>query len=148
MSTKCVLIDRTAPKGYWRILGNQRKWFDMVRELLHVDSIDDWYRVNTTRVVGHGGRELLKQYGGSLIDALKSIYPEGILLPWRFKQVPNSFWENLHNQRMFLEWLAEYHFDMHNIEDWYRVEPSMLNKTITGTSGDLSMFQEDFGRIK
>lgn len=36
--------------------------------------MEDWYQIRTDDVVGLGGRELLRHYGGSLINMLKSVY--------------------------------------------------------------------------
>ena len=47
--------------------------------------------------------------------------------PWLFPRVPDHFWENLENQRKFMEWLAN-KLNINKIEGWYSVTQKVRNQ--------------------
>jgi hypothetical protein len=68
-----------------------------------------------------GGSTILKSvYGGSPSTVVTSVYSEFEWLPWRFNCVPKGFWNDLKNQRNFMEWAAK-QLDYKNMEDWYKI---------------------------
>jgi hypothetical protein len=54
--------------------------------MLKISKMDDWYNVNPEDVAQRGAAQLLQYtYRGSLIEALRNIYPEVDFKIWKFK---------------------------------------------------------------
>lgn len=109
-------------KGFWRNVDNQRKYFEDIATELGVGELDGWYDVPMEAVHKRGGAIILdRYYSGSLIRALSAMYPNHRWLVWKFAQVPRGFWDNLHNQRAFFEWLGE-EIGIKKLDDWHNVK--------------------------
>lgn len=100
---------RNAPY-YWKSIKNQKSFFDNlanklgknVMKLVLISSIfiisryhfitilpgvhklSDWYRISIRQVQENGGMGLLSSYRGSLLNALKTVYPDFNWTPYRF----------------------------------------------------------------
>ena len=59
---------------------------------------------------------------------LKSIYPEYDWLPWKFKQVPKGYWDDIANHHKFIEWASK-ELQIKDKRDWYNVSQK-VNKNI------------------
>jgi hypothetical protein len=59
-------------------------------------------------------------YNGSPSRLLSTLYPEYDWLPWKFDRCPNKFWENVNNQRKFMEWATK-ELNIKDMSDWYTV---------------------------
>ncbi len=81
----------SSPKyvGYWNSLSNQRQFFDQqAAAALSVRIANDWYRIRVEDVYEEGGKGLLNgHYGGSLLSALQTVYPEYNWKLWRYEQI-------------------------------------------------------------
>ncbi len=73
-----------------------------------------------------GGSGLLKHYKNSVVLLISSIYPEYEWLPWRFSHVPNGYWDDMKNQRNFMDWVAG-KLNFKNREDWYKITKGVIN---------------------
>jgi hypothetical protein len=51
---------------------------------------------------------------------LSTLYPEYNWLPWKFENSPRNFWDDVKNQRNFLDWASK-EFKIQDMSDWYRV---------------------------
>jgi hypothetical protein len=109
-------------KGYWDDISHQRAFFERLARTLKVKSADDWYDVKGSEVMKRGGSGILSKYDNSLYTALKSIYPEYQLQPWRFNITPKGFWEHsaLDNQKAFLDDLKKQR-GIKTPTDWSRI---------------------------
>jgi len=96
---------RTIPQHRWASSNNQRAFFDNLSKKLRIEKLDDWYKVKISEV--KEARGLLKNYDGSLIKALQSIYSEHRWRPWKFLSVSHGFWNDRRNQRLFFDSLAD-----------------------------------------
>jgi hypothetical protein len=68
-----------------------------------------------------GASSLLQvEYRGSLTKALANIYPDYPWQIWRFEQVPKGFWNDMKNQRDFLNWFGK-EMGILQQSDWYRI---------------------------
>jgi hypothetical protein len=67
-----------------------------------------------------------KYFHGSPSLLLSEIFPDYDWLPWKFERCPNGFWDNIRNQKKFLEWAAN-ELKIKNMSDWYNV-----SKQVTG----------------
>lgn len=69
--------------GYWKDLNNQRAFFDKVASLCGVQQLSDWSSITVKHVLQCGGGTLLKYYNGSLLQALRAVYPGHSWSPWK-----------------------------------------------------------------
>ena len=68
-----------------------------------------------------GGKKILRDYNSSTMRLLTTVYPEYDWLPWKFERVPHRFWENVENQRKFLDW-ASVQLNIKKLDDWYQIK--------------------------
>jgi hypothetical protein len=67
-----------------------------------------------------GGAGILKLHFNNSINLLvSSIYPEYEWLPWRFAHAPKGYWNDVKNQRLFMDWAGK-QLNYINKEDWYK----------------------------
>jgi hypothetical protein len=62
---------------------------------------------------------LLKQYKYPH-ELLSALYPEHDWLPWKFDKCPRNFWDNVNNQRKFMDWAGK-QLNVKEMSDWYNV---------------------------
>ncbi len=67
-----------------------------------------------------GGGLLALNYKSSPYLLISTIFPEYEWLPWKFNQTPNGFWNDLNNQRQYVNWKGR-QLGIINLEDWYKV---------------------------
>ncbi len=67
-----------------------------------------------------GGGGLLDHFNNSPFILISNVYPEYEWLPWRFNQVPKGYWDDMKNQRNFMDWAGK-QLNYTNREDWYKV---------------------------
>lgn len=67
------------------------------------------------------GRGPLALYNNSPSRALKAIYPEHDWQEWRFGKVPRNFWDDLANQKKFVEDVAK-QLRVGELDDWFGVK--------------------------
>jgi hypothetical protein len=65
-----------APRKFWRDSNNQRAYFLWAAHELSIDHPHGWYKVSSRQLLKLFGGDLLRLYGGSLQDALLSVFPE------------------------------------------------------------------------
>jgi hypothetical protein len=64
------------PHGYWTVRENHRLFLDNFAKNHDIRNQSDWYNITNIQILQNGGSGLLLQYKQSLLNALKSIYPE------------------------------------------------------------------------
>jgi hypothetical protein len=57
------------------------------------------------------------------------MYPDYRWLPWKFGKCPRNFWDDMKNQKEFMDWAGK-HFKVKEISDWYNVSFN-VNITVT-----------------
>jgi hypothetical protein len=96
-------------------------FFESLQNKLQLNSLEDWYNVRYESVFREDKTQVLaKEFGNSLVAALKWIYPEHNWLPWKFIRVQRSFWEDYNHQREFLDVLGS-KLGYSQLDDWYNV---------------------------
>lgn len=66
-----------------------------------------WYSVTNRQIDEAGaGHALRAIYGGSLVRALREVYPGHSWLPWRFSATSRGYWKHVQNRKEFLDWAA------------------------------------------
>jgi hypothetical protein len=68
------------------------------------------------------------KYSGSTSLLLSEVYPEYDWLPWKFVNTPHNIWEDMKNQRKFMDWASK-ELNVNNISDWYNVSPQVTIAT-------------------
>jgi hypothetical protein len=63
---------------------------------------------------------LKHKYNGSLPHLLVSVYPDYNWLPWKFTRYPRNYWNDIKNQRKFMDWAAK-ELNVNEMTDWSRV---------------------------
>ncbi len=110
---------KALPHHYWKKAIHQRQYFERIAKRLHVNRMEDWYRVRATDVIGLG-KHPLEMYDGSLYKALATVYPEEEWLPWKFDTVPLGFWKHKDNHRKYFDWVSK-QLNIKSAQDWYKV---------------------------
>ena len=75
-----------------------------------------------------GGISLLDKYSGSLLLLLNHAYPNYEWLPWKFDKCPQNYWDDLKNQRKFMDWAAT-QLNIKEMEDWYKISLQVFTYT-------------------
>ena len=73
----------------------------------------------------NGGSGLLLLYGSSIYNLLSQILPQYNWLPWKFNSVPNGYWDDLNNQKKFLDYLTK-ELNIKKDEDWYQISSEVI----------------------
>lgn len=89
--------------------------------------MDDWYGLTQRDISVNGGAGILKDFGESIPRALQCVFPDHRWLPWRFKKVPNGFWQDATNRKDFVEWLGK-ELKFERMEDWYSVTLEQIRR--------------------
>jgi hypothetical protein len=111
----------SVPHDYWSDINRQREFFDWLFKELEMDDMEDWYSVESKDINERGGTGFLSTYySDSPSSALMTVYPEYDWQPWRFRTVPNNYWNCMEHQRNYLDWIAEIK-RMDSVEDWYSI---------------------------
>ncbi len=74
---------RKFPSGYWKKIDNQRTFLETLAPKLSVNKRSDWYNISVDRILKSGGSGLITKYNGSLISALRAIYPDTKWSDWK-----------------------------------------------------------------
>lgn len=92
-------------------------------------------------IINNGGSTLLcEYYYGSPIKFVKNMFIEYNFLEWKFKKVPNGFWKNKENHKIFFNWLGQ-SLGFQYPEDWYRITV----QSIIENDGAGLLFDKYFG---
>lgn len=89
-----------------------------VGKTLNFKSIKDYYRMSHKIIQEAGGNALFHHYSSvglkssiisssSLVDIVKSSFPEHHWNTWEFETVPPNFWAEPKNRRDYFEWLGK-----------------------------------------
>jgi hypothetical protein len=98
-------------------LDNQRAFLDRIGSSLGVKTLEDWNNVSKIQFLRVGGALLLEQYDGSLINVLKTLYPD---FDWKTKYKSRSYWKSLDNQCVFLNQIRS-SLGIKNLNDWKNI---------------------------
>lgn len=62
-------------KGHWADRDNQREFIAKIAKKFNIHSPQDWSKVTVEWFRENGGSSILNYYGGSLANALQTLYP-------------------------------------------------------------------------
>jgi hypothetical protein len=122
----------TVPKGYWKDDKNQRQFFFWLAEILNIEHPEDLCLLQRHHFENYGGGSLFNtEYGGSLRKALMTLFPNYEWHEWLFeKTMTPGFWDDLGNQRKYLDWFSKNRLKMKSMEDWYHVDWASISNQI------------------
>lgn len=127
-----------APPGFWTHSANRRTYMEWLGKKLGFREPEDWYELRWVTVSSLGGRGLLTAYNQSVPAMVMDHMPWYDWKEWLFLKVPNGFWDDPHNQRRYVDWLAE-ELGFEKLEDWYRLRKRDL------TSRGASVLHRKYG---
>jgi hypothetical protein len=96
---------------------------------LNIKQASDWYKVNSKVIqicfqILISYQDLIKLGGqnqiatiDSLSQLLSTTYPDQDYQPWKFNDCPPNFWNDLKNQRKFMDWAGK----QLQVSDWYKI---------------------------
>ncbi len=64
---------------------------------------------------------LRSDHGGSLVNAITSLFPEFNLPICKFQHVPRRHWKSLTNQREYFDYVFKT-LKLNNMQDWYKIK--------------------------
>lgn len=69
---------------------------------------------------------------------LSTVYPEHNWLPWKFERANVGLWNDVKNQRKFLDWVSP-QLNVKDLGDWYKVgEKVCFKRNFVEISGNSS----------
>eukprot|EP01114_Cavostelium_apophysatum_P005469 TRINITY_DN1649_c1_g3_i2.p1 TRINITY_DN1649_c1_g3~~TRINITY_DN1649_c1_g3_i2.p1 ORF type:complete len:946 (+),score=191.78 TRINITY_DN1649_c1_g3_i2:116-2953(+) len=112
------------PRGYWTDKTNQRRFLDSIKRELNIDTAADWAKlVDTTVIYNRGGKLVLSEYGGSVYQMLRCVYPEVQFQADDFANAditPLGKWHDPNERRKFLNLIRD-EFQIRGKQDWSKV---------------------------
>jgi hypothetical protein len=72
-------------------------------------------------LINAGGLGITRLYKHSVQSLLSSTYPEHTWLPWKFRKGTAGYWDDLQNQRKFLDWAAQ-QLNVNQHSDWFKIK--------------------------
>ena len=87
------------------------------------------------------GATFVRHYNSSPLQILSSAYPDFNWQPWKFAKCPQNFWEDINNQKKFMDW-ASSELKIKDLSDWYAISHQVIiirnstnNKVFTKVGG-------------
>eukprot|EP00026_Physarum_polycephalum_P000419 Phypoly_transcript_00420.p1 GENE.Phypoly_transcript_00420~~Phypoly_transcript_00420.p1 ORF type:complete len:1013 (+),score=147.72 Phypoly_transcript_00420:21-3059(+) len=122
---------RKLTHGYWvEDEGkNTRIFFDKLARQRGADPLtpETWYKLTYKDVSDARGHSLLRYFGGSLKQALLSVYPNIGLEDGKFFRVSQNYWADIENRKKFFENFARRKgFNPRSVHHWHGIPPKSL----------------------
>ena len=108
------------PEKAWKDHKLQKTFLEWASKELNIQDIEDWYKVTVDDFKKIGGASLLAQYDNSLSSMLSSVLKELPWQLWKFQTSPKGYWNDVKNQKTFMDWAAE-KLGIKEAEQWYKV---------------------------
>ena len=121
-----------ASTDFWQQTTNLRQYFEWLGEQIEIQYWEDWYNITSEVLIDHNGGSLLNlKQNGSYYSLIIDSFPEYDWKRWRFKTIPQKYWEDIENCREYLTWLGN-QLGIQRIEDWYNVTQKDFNQNNGG----------------
>ena len=126
-----LFLFKSSEKGIWSSSANKKEYMEWLREKKDLKNIKDLYKLTYDMVDKNNGTTLLTHYKWSIQKLIKDIYPEYDWKPWLFSCVPQNYWKDKANHKLFFNWLGE-ELGYTKPEDWYLIEARVIKKNNGG----------------
>ena len=94
--------------GFWDSPENQRKYMEWLFKKLKYKKIEDLYKIRCKDFrLNHGCYFMMAYYESNPYKIISSIYTEYTWFPWKFNQVKKGYWDDILNQRIYMDWLLK-----------------------------------------
>jgi hypothetical protein len=107
LTTETTDVDLNKPSAGVKSLDDSliRQRIGLIGSDLKITNLEEWYSVKRN---SHWAIDkLCRDSAMSLEGLLRVTYPDHPWQPWRFPYVPHGYWEQLENQRSFLDWAID-----------------------------------------
>jgi hypothetical protein len=125
-------LKQDVPDGFWDKSENQIQYMEWLSKELRFNTMEDWYKLTKKDIIENGGLTLLNKFGQSPSKLVESIYPNHKWKTFRRHIVPNGYWNNMENQKQFIDWLGK-HLGFNLKEDWYNISSNDIKENGGGT---------------
>jgi very-short-patch-repair endonuclease len=131
---KCIYSDydwlpwkfKVTSDNFWEKKENHKIYTEWLFNELGYKNMEDWYNLSNQLVFDNYGCGLLSGYYNlSCHKLLENVYSDYKWLQWKFNSVPNNFWKDLNNHKLYLEWLFE-ELGYNSMEDWYGISQEII----------------------
>jgi hypothetical protein len=107
---------------FWDNIENQKRYMNWLYKKIKYKSMEDWHNLTLDIVRKNYGKTFISQhYGNSIINLLKKIHPEYNWKEWLFLLSPEGFWNDINNQKRYIEWF-KVKMNIQTIEEWYNIK--------------------------
>lgn len=94
---------KKAPSNFWKSPLNRRAYLTWLANTLRISSLSDWYSLTGSDLVNNHGGTLWRMHKGSVVDCLRSVFPEHNFQPWKFNKSQSRLWGDVSVCRSFLD---------------------------------------------
>jgi hypothetical protein len=106
----------------WEEEDRRGEFFIHLGNLLRLQSPADWYELPKEEAERNGGETILSRYyGGCIMTALISLFPEMEWHPWRFRFAREDTLGDVQIQRKFFDWFKR-EKNINHPDGWYEVD--------------------------
>jgi very-short-patch-repair endonuclease len=115
---------KVCTSGFWNDENNHIQYLKWLEKEFKIENLDDWYNITAENIEKKYGNSFLCKNGG-FIRGLQKYYPDYEWLPWKFNVVFKEFWNDLSNQKKYMDWLfKELKYEIS--EDWYNISREII----------------------
>ncbi len=114
------------PMGYWKNPDNHLLWFEDFRRHYELTTFESLYTINQKMIRDFNGITLVKEYYKSIINLVKSLYPEYEWKSYKFPRRANGYWEI---ERHRIEWFEDFrkHYNLGSYNSLYDINSKMID---------------------
>ncbi len=132
------------PQRFWQNPENRRRYMKWLGKKLKFKKTEDWYKLSRKTLEENFGATLLHGYfNGSILNLVSEYIPDFDWKPWCFGSVPQGFWKDKKNRRIYIKWLGEV-LGFKTLEDWATLSKRNFQKNFGG--GLLAEYYKDSPR--
>jgi very-short-patch-repair endonuclease/ABC-type Zn uptake system ZnuABC Zn-binding protein ZnuA len=118
--------------GTWEDNKNHKRYAEWLGNKLGFTNEKDWYKITQDIINDNNGSSLLENYyNSSPILFVRSVFPDYKWLEWKFRAVPNGFWNDINNHKIYAEWLGN-ELGFTEPEHWYDITRNSIHNNHGG----------------
>ena len=130
--------------GYWEDPANVNQYLEHLAEARGIEEVTDWYKVTRKVFEENEGGGILASFDLSPYAVISQHIEGEEWKPWLFDKAPNGFWQDLENQKWYMDWLSG-ELGITELDGWYIYDRDVLNRKKGG--GLLGLYSTSLARI-